>query len=67
MRTFPDQRSLEMLRARQIRYVVIHGERMGEDQYRALVSAADACACGLTLVTKRRWQTGEISIYRVAL
>jgi len=67
MRTFPDQRSLEMLRARQIRYVVIHGERMGEDQYRALVSAADACACGLTLVTKRLWQTGEISIYRVAL
>jgi len=67
MRTFPDARSLEMLRAREVRYVVIHGERMGADQYRGLVSAADACACGLTLVTKRPWQTGEISIYRVAL
>jgi hypothetical protein len=67
MRTFPDARSLEMLRARKIRYVVIHGERMGEDHYWRLVSAADACACGLSLVTKRPWQTGEISVYRVAL
>jgi len=67
MRTFPDARSLEMLRARKIRYVVIHGERMSEDQYRRLVSTADSCSCGLTLVTKRPWQAAEISIYRMAL
>jgi hypothetical protein len=68
MRTFPDARSLEMLRARED---PVCGASMASGWARtstaALLSAADACACGLTLVTKRLWQTGEISIYRVAL
>jgi hypothetical protein len=67
MRTFPDARSLNMLRARKVRYVVIHGERMGEDQYRRLLADVDGCDCGLTLVAKRPWQSAEISVYRVAL
>jgi hypothetical protein len=66
MRTFPDARSLELLRARKVRYVVIHGERMGGEHYRQLLAAADACACGLTLVEKRPWQAAEVSIYRMA-
>jgi len=67
MRTFPDARSLAALKSRDVRYVVIHGERMTADAYRRLVFAVDECGCGLTLVAKQPWQSNEISVYRISL
>ena len=66
LRTFPDNRSLEALAARHTRYVVIHGERMGAEEYQRIVGAVDTCGCGLTLVARRPWQGKEISVYRTA-
>ncbi len=66
MRTFPDQRSLDALKARNARYVVIHGERLSADEYQRITGAANTCACGLTLIARRPWQAREISVYRTA-
>lgn len=65
MRTFPDARSLAALKARNVRYVVVHGERMAPDTYQQVVDAADRCACGLTPVSRRPWQNREIRLYRL--
>ena len=65
MRAFPDARSLEALRAVGVRYAVIHGEQLAPEEYRRVIGAIDACRCELTLVSRRPWQNGEISLYRI--
>jgi hypothetical protein len=62
--SFPDQTSLLELRRRGTRYVVIHGELLGPDEYAALVAAADRSA-ELNLVVRRPWAGQEISLYRL--
>ena len=52
MRTFPDARSLDALRARGARYAVVHGERLPSEEYQRLIRAIDECRCALTLVTR---------------
>src|SRR5260370_36059368 len=64
LRSFPDAVSLEALRSRAARYVVIHGELFSAADYASVVSAADASA-GLTLVARRPWQGREMSLYRI--
>jgi hypothetical protein len=63
--SFPDQMSLAVLRSRGARYVVIHGELLGPDEYAKLVAAADQSA-ELKLVARRPWAGQEISLYRLA-
>jgi hypothetical protein len=65
MRTFPDARSLDALRARGARYAIVHGERLPSEEYQRLIRAIDECRCELTLVTRRPWQGREISLYRL--
>jgi len=65
MRTFPDPRSLALLRGRNVRYIVVHGERMTADDYARIVAATDSCGCGLRLLSRRPWQNREISVYRL--
>ena len=62
--SFPDQTSLLELRRRGTRYVVIHGELLGPDEYATLVAAADRSA-ELRLVVRRPWAGQEISLYRL--
>jgi hypothetical protein len=65
LRSFPDPVSLEALRSRAARYVVIHGELFSPEDYARIVSAANGNA-GLTLVARRPWQGREMSLYRIA-
>jgi hypothetical protein len=65
LRSFPDQVSLDALRSRAARYVVIHGELFSPEDYASVVSAANSSA-GLTLVARRPWEGREISLYRIA-
>ena len=65
METFPDEDSLDALRRLGTRYVLIHGELLREHEYKTLASAADTDA-DLTLLARRPWQDGEVSLYRIA-
>jgi hypothetical protein len=65
LRSFPDRESLDTLRSRAARYVVIHGELFSPEDYARIVFAANASA-GLTLVARRPWQGREMSLYRIS-
>jgi hypothetical protein len=65
LRSFPDAVSLDALRSRAARYVVIHGELFSPAEYASIVSAADGSR-GLTLVARRPWEGREMSLYRIA-
>jgi hypothetical protein len=65
LRSFPDPASLEALRSRAARYVVIHGELFSPEEYARVVSAADG-SLALRLVARRPWAGREISLYRIA-
>jgi hypothetical protein len=61
---FPFGASMEAVRGRGARYLLIHGELLNPDRYAQLVAAADGVE-GLGLVARRPWQGREISLYRV--
>jgi hypothetical protein len=65
MRTFPDAASLQLLRSRDARYAVVHGERLRPDDYRRTIETIDACRCGLTLLVREPWRGSEIRLYRI--
>ena len=64
LESFPDAISLNALRQRGARYVIIHGELLRPEEYQALVSSVDRSA-DLKLVARRPWQDREISLYRL--
>jgi hypothetical protein len=68
MKTFPDDTSIEALRARGAAYLVIHGERLYGDRYETLIPQLDQRA-DLSLVSRRPWfasgKHSEISAYRI--
>lgn len=64
MATFPDPESLRLLRSRETRFVLIHGEMMPRDEYDALIAAASARPA-LQLIARRPWRESEISLYRL--
>jgi hypothetical protein len=70
MRTFPDDRSIEALRARGASYLVVHGERLYGDRYETLIPQLDR-RTDLQLVSRREWfahdKHAEISAYRVII
>ena len=61
---FPDASALDALRARQARYVVLHGEVYPPEQYAALAAKADASPA-LALVSRTLWRGGEMRVYRL--
>jgi hypothetical protein len=61
---FPFGASMEAIRGRGARYLLIHGELLNPVRYAQLVAAADGVE-GLGLVARRPWQGSEISLYRV--
>jgi hypothetical protein len=63
MKRFPAPPALETLASLQTRYVVVHGELMPPDHYRALTARLDTSP-SFRLVSKRPWQRGEIALYR---
>ena len=63
LKRFPAPQTLETLASLQTRYVVIHGELMPRDQYRALTARLEALP-SFRLVSRRPWQSGEIALYR---
>ena len=64
LEAFPDNISMDALRRRQARYVVVHGEVFSPQEYAAIVSKADA-APDLELLSKSAWKGAEMSVYRV--
>jgi len=64
---FPSATSLDALRTRGVRYVLLHGELIEPREYQRIVRAVDECRCGLVLVARRPWQSSEISLYRVEI
>jgi len=64
---FPSSTSLDALRTRGVRYVLLHGEMIERREYQRIVRAVDECRCGLALVARRPWQGSEISLYRVEI
>jgi hypothetical protein len=66
MKTFPDDQSLEAVKAHGARYVVVHGERLMKwrDNPELLMRRL-AEQRQLTLVSRREWLGSEISLYRV--
>ena len=63
---FPDVVSMDALRRRGARYVVVHGEVLRPEDYAAIVSKADADA-DLTLLSKSAWRGGEMSVYKIVM
>lgn len=61
---FPDGESMEALRRRYARYVVVHGEVYRPDEYSSIVARADRFP-ELALVSKTAWRGAEMSVYRV--
>ncbi len=61
---FPDAASLEALRRRGTRYVVIHGELLEQAEYAKLVAAVEGTR-DFTLVSRRPWLGREMSLYRL--
>jgi hypothetical protein len=64
MATFPDPGSLQVLRRRERRFVLIHGELMPPEEYDGLIKAASAVP-SLKLISRRPWRDREISLYRL--
>lgn len=64
MATFPDPGSLQALRRRETRFVLIHGELMPPEEYDGLIKAASADP-SLKLISRRPWRGREISLYRL--
>jgi len=68
MKTFPDDASIEALRARGAAYLVVHGERLYGDRYETLVPALDR-RTDLRLVSRHPWferdKHSEISAYKI--
>jgi hypothetical protein len=69
MKRFPDEASMDHIRAHGARYVLVHGERLIGDRYRRYTDELDSRP-DLTLVSRRpserEGQHGEISLYRVS-
>jgi len=66
MKTFPDDQSLEAVKAHGARYVVVHGERLMKwrDNPELLMRRL-AGQSQLALVSRRPWLGSEIRLYRV--
>jgi hypothetical protein len=68
MQRFPDDTSIEALRARGAAYLVVHGERLYGDRYQTLIPMLDRRA-DLRLVSRRSWfgsgKHSEISAYKI--
>lgn len=66
---FPDERSMDAIKAHGVRYLVVHGEYLFGQRYETLIPQLDRRA-DLTLVSRRAWQLAdkhaEISAYRVS-
>ena len=66
--SFPSDLALDAVRARRIRYVLVHGERMIGERYARLLPLLDRRS-DLALVSRtpaaRQGQHGEVSLYRV--
>ena len=69
METFPDERSIQEMKAHGTRYLLVHGERMIGDRYQTLLPRLDRRP-DMILVSRRpamrTGQHGEISLYRVS-
>jgi hypothetical protein len=69
VRNFPDERSIDAIKARGVRYLVIHGEWLYGARYEELASALDRRP-DLKLVSRHPWQRedkhAEISVYRIS-
>jgi hypothetical protein len=67
--SFPGDKAIDAFKARSVRYLVLHGERMVVDRYDRMRRQLDARA-DLRLISRRPGerfrQHGEISLYRVA-
>jgi hypothetical protein len=70
VRGFPDDASMDIVRSRGVRYLVIHGEWLYGARYEQLVSELDR-RTDLRLVSRHPWQRedkhAEISVYRVVI
>ncbi len=70
VRGFPDDTSMNMVRSRGVRYLVIHGEWLYGARYEQLVTELDRRA-DLKLISRHPWQRedkhAEISVYRVLI
>jgi len=68
VRGFPDDTSMNMVRSRGVRYLVIHGEWLYGARYEQLVTELDRRS-DLKLISRHPWQRedkhAEISVYRV--
>jgi len=66
--SFPSDLALDAVKARRIRYVLVHGERMIGERYARLLPLLDRRS-DLALVSRtpaaRQGQHGEVSLYRV--
>ena len=66
--SFPGDQAIDAFKARNVRYLVLHGERMVVDRYERMRRQLDARA-DLRLISRRPGerfrQHGEISLYRV--
>jgi hypothetical protein len=69
VRNFPDEPSMDAIKAHGVRYLVIHGEYLYGDRYETLIPQLDRRR-DLALVSRRPWQHAdkhaEISLYRVS-
>lgn len=64
LESFPDADSLDALRRRGTRYVVVHEQLMPPDRYERIVTSAERSA-DLSLVATRPWNGKAIKLYRV--
>jgi hypothetical protein len=68
VRDFPDETSINAIKSRGVRHLVIHGEWLYGSRYEELVAALDRRP-DMTLVSRHPWQRedkhAEISVYRV--
>jgi hypothetical protein len=69
MQTFPDESSMDAIKAHGVRYLVVHGEYLFGARYETLIPQLDHRA-DLALVSRHPWQHAdkhaEISVYRVS-
>jgi hypothetical protein len=69
VRNFPDEPSIDAIKAHGVRYLVIHGEYLKGDRYETLIPQLDRRP-DMTLVSRRPWELpgkhAEISVYRVS-
>jgi hypothetical protein len=62
--TFPDDKSLSLLRQRGVTHVIVHGLLYDPKDYEAVVARLDRCE-QLEKVTAVKWQRRETRLYRV--